>query len=228
MNEYDVALLAADLDVREPAAADRAGRHAIGMLMLLRLDALRQRDARARRARADAHQTIFALIGFAVLEAIKLRLYGRLLALPRRRDLAAPRAARASAAAARSPRGPRPPPADGCMLGMGGFPMPPTDPWTAAAIPDLSGKTFIVTGGNSGLGFETARALARRGARVVIACRNPEKASAAIARLRAENPRAGRRARWRSTSRASPRCAPSRGVPRRTSGACTAWSTTPA
>ncbi len=68
--------------------------------------------------------------------------------------------------------------------------MPPADAWTFEAIPDLSGRTLIVTGGNSGLGFETARALAKRGARVVIACRNPEKASDAIARLRAENPQA--------------------------------------
>jgi NAD(P)-dependent dehydrogenase (short-subunit alcohol dehydrogenase family) len=57
-------------------------------------------------------------------------------------------------------------------------------------MPDLAGKTLIVTGGNSGLGFETARALAARRARVVIACRSVDKASAAIAKLRAENPRA--------------------------------------
>ena len=68
--------------------------------------------------------------------------------------------------------------------------MSPANVWTAEAIPDLSGKTLIVTGGNSGLGFETTRALARRGARVVLACRNPEKAREAIARLHAENPRA--------------------------------------
>ena len=68
--------------------------------------------------------------------------------------------------------------------------MSPADAWTADAIPDLSGRTLIVTGGNSGLGFETARALARRGARVVLACRNPEKAREAIAKLHAENPRA--------------------------------------
>jgi NAD(P)-dependent dehydrogenase (short-subunit alcohol dehydrogenase family) len=68
--------------------------------------------------------------------------------------------------------------------------MSPANPFTADAIPDLSGRTLLVTGGNSGLGFETARALARRGARVVIACRSLEKANQAIARLRAENPRA--------------------------------------
>ena len=68
--------------------------------------------------------------------------------------------------------------------------MPPADAFSADAIPDLSGRTVIVTGGNSGLGFETARALARRGARVVIACRSLEKAGRAIATLRAEIPRA--------------------------------------
>jgi len=68
--------------------------------------------------------------------------------------------------------------------------MSPTTGWTADQIPDLSGKILIVTGGNSGLGFETTRELARHGARVVLACRNPEKASAAIAGIRAENPRA--------------------------------------
>jgi NAD(P)-dependent dehydrogenase (short-subunit alcohol dehydrogenase family) len=66
----------------------------------------------------------------------------------------------------------------------------PTTNWTADQIPDLSGRTLIVTGGNSGLGFETTRELARHGARVVLACRSLEKARAAIAELRAENPRA--------------------------------------
>ena len=56
-------------------------------------------------------------------------------------------------------------------------------------MPALTGATWIVTGGNSGLGFETARALARSGADVLIACRDPERADAAVARLRAGNPR---------------------------------------
>ena len=44
--------------------------------------------------------------------------------------------------------------------------------WTAASIPDLSGRLALVTGASSGLGLETARALVARGATVVMACRS--------------------------------------------------------
>ena len=57
----------------------------------------------------------------------------------------------------------------------------PSNVWTAADLPNQSGRTYIVTGGNSGLGFEAARALARKRAHVVISCRNPAKADAALA-----------------------------------------------
>jgi NAD(P)-dependent dehydrogenase (short-subunit alcohol dehydrogenase family) len=57
--------------------------------------------------------------------------------------------------------------------------------WPKADLPDLSGKVFVVTGANSGLGLETARALAARGGRVVIACRDSTKAATAVALIRA-------------------------------------------
>jgi NAD(P)-dependent dehydrogenase (short-subunit alcohol dehydrogenase family) len=62
--------------------------------------------------------------------------------------------------------------------------------WTGADIPDLTGKTAVVTGANSGLGFETARALAARGAAVVLACRDAGKADDAAGRIRAAIPAA--------------------------------------
>lgn len=57
--------------------------------------------------------------------------------------------------------------------------------WTTADIPDLSGKLAIVTGGNGGLGLETARELAAKGAHVIIAARNLEKAARAEQDIRA-------------------------------------------
>ena len=58
-------------------------------------------------------------------------------------------------------------------------------PWTCADIPDQSGRTALITGANSGLGLETARALAQRGSRVVLACRSLTKAEAACQELSA-------------------------------------------
>lgn len=59
--------------------------------------------------------------------------------------------------------------------------------WTAADMPDQSGRIAIVTGANSGIGYEAARELARKGARVVMACRSVDKAEAAKQTLLAEN-----------------------------------------
>jgi NAD(P)-dependent dehydrogenase (short-subunit alcohol dehydrogenase family) len=50
-------------------------------------------------------------------------------------------------------------------------------------VPDMQGKTVVVTGGNSGIGFETAAALASLGARVLLTARNADKGRAAVAAL---------------------------------------------
>jgi NAD(P)-dependent dehydrogenase (short-subunit alcohol dehydrogenase family) len=56
--------------------------------------------------------------------------------------------------------------------------------WTADSVPELSGKTMIVTGANSGIGYEAALQLARKGARVVLACRDRQKAQDAAASIK--------------------------------------------
>jgi NAD(P)-dependent dehydrogenase (short-subunit alcohol dehydrogenase family) len=60
--------------------------------------------------------------------------------------------------------------------------------WTTADIPDQSRRIAIVTGANTGLGFETAEALAARGAHVVLAVRNLEKGKEAASRITAAHP----------------------------------------
>ena len=62
--------------------------------------------------------------------------------------------------------------------------------WTEKDIPDLSGRTAVVTGANGGLGLQTALALAGAGAHVVLAARDPAKTEAAEKRIRATHPSA--------------------------------------
>ncbi|MCO4772449.1 MAG: SDR family oxidoreductase [Deltaproteobacteria bacterium] len=57
-------------------------------------------------------------------------------------------------------------------------------------LPDMTGKVVLVTGANTGLGLVTAQELARAGARVHMACRNQDKARAAMETIRAEVPNA--------------------------------------
>jgi NAD(P)-dependent dehydrogenase (short-subunit alcohol dehydrogenase family) len=60
--------------------------------------------------------------------------------------------------------------------------------WSVGDIPDQSGRVAVVTGANSGLGYATARGLALRGARVLLACRSEQRGAEALARLRSEVP----------------------------------------
>lgn len=62
--------------------------------------------------------------------------------------------------------------------------------WSETHMPQLDGRTALVTGANSGLGLDTARALAEHGARVVMACRSADKAAAAADRIRRSMPSA--------------------------------------
>lgn len=60
--------------------------------------------------------------------------------------------------------------------------------WNADDIPNQSGRTALVTGANSGIGFEIASALAAKGATVFLACRSPSKAAEAAVRIHAKSP----------------------------------------
>ena len=60
--------------------------------------------------------------------------------------------------------------------------------WTASDIPDQTGRVAVVTGANTGLGYETAAALADHGAHVVLAVRNLDKGKDAAARITAQSP----------------------------------------
>ena len=60
--------------------------------------------------------------------------------------------------------------------------------WTATEIPSQAGKTVLITGANSGIGYQAAMELARHGAHVLLGCRSESKGNAALDRLRAEAP----------------------------------------
>ena len=62
--------------------------------------------------------------------------------------------------------------------------------WTAADVPGQSGRTAIVTGATSGLGYDTAAVLAEKGAQVVLAVRNLDKGREAVDRIKAASPNA--------------------------------------
>jgi NAD(P)-dependent dehydrogenase (short-subunit alcohol dehydrogenase family) len=62
--------------------------------------------------------------------------------------------------------------------------------WTTADIPDQTGRVAVITGANTGLGYETALALAEHGAHVVLAVRNLDKGKDAAARITARSPHA--------------------------------------
>ena len=60
--------------------------------------------------------------------------------------------------------------------------------WTPEQIPDLTGQTVLITGANSGLGLESTKLLAGRGAEVIMACRNQNKGQQALDSIKAEQP----------------------------------------
>ena len=56
--------------------------------------------------------------------------------------------------------------------------------WKPNRLPDLTGKTYLITGGNSGIGFEAAKHIGNAGGNIIIAARNPEKADRAVEALK--------------------------------------------
>ena len=60
--------------------------------------------------------------------------------------------------------------------------------WTTSNIPDQTGRVAVVTGANTGIGYETALALAKKGAHVILACRSQAKGEEAIEKIKALQP----------------------------------------
>ncbi|HTJ89960.1 MAG TPA: SDR family NAD(P)-dependent oxidoreductase [Acidocella sp.] len=95
-------------------------------------------------------------------------------------------------------------------------------PWTIADIPPQAGKFAVVTGANSGIGYDTALELARAGAEVIIASRLAARGEAAVERIKAALPRAHVRFEaW--TSPALPRSGISPGASRPATASWTFW-----
>jgi NAD(P)-dependent dehydrogenase (short-subunit alcohol dehydrogenase family) len=69
------------------------------------------------------------------------------------------------------------------------FPSNPNN-FSAASIPDLGGKTILVTGGNTGIGYETCLECCRKGAHVYLAARSEQRATDAIEKIKKEIPQA--------------------------------------
>jgi NAD(P)-dependent dehydrogenase (short-subunit alcohol dehydrogenase family) len=63
-----------------------------------------------------------------------------------------------------------------------------SEKWKAADIPSLAGKRVLITGANSGIGYHAALKLARKGAQVMLACRDRQRGEAALARMDADSP----------------------------------------
>lgn len=63
--------------------------------------------------------------------------------------------------------------------------------WTKFNLPDLTGKTALVTGGNTGIGYETVKALYEKRASVTLAARDPKKAEEAVRNIKQTTAGAG-------------------------------------